>query len=148
AARFVIVQAVVVSERNDHARIEISQEIAARSLEEHSVADFVQVNRGMGRVRQSTALVPGNSNWPAPIVSRNVEMSFQFYWSHFWIEWIAFAFSRRRQAGIDRVPGQVHRMAAHVTHLATAEIPMHVPVKASALEVFRVVGMKRRRPQP
>src|SRR4029078_1656500 len=98
----------------------------------------------MRRVRQSAALIPGNGNGTAPAVGWNFEMGFELYWSHFGIERIAFAFGGKRQARLNSVPGEVHRMAAHVADLAATEVPMHVPMKAAAFEVLRVIGMKRR----
>ncbi len=75
-------------------------------------------------------------------------MGFQFDRRHFGIERIALAFGGGWEAGFNSVPREVHGMAAHVADLAAAKVPMHVPMDAAALEVFRVVGMKRRRADP
>ncbi len=75
-------------------------------------------------------------------------MGCQFDRSDFGIEGIAFAFGGGGQAGVNGVPGEVHRVATHVADLAGAKVPVHVPMEAAALEILRVVGMKRRRAEP
>ena len=54
------------------------------------------------------------------------------------------------QLGVDHVPGEVHGVAAHVAHLADAEVPVHVPLQAIAAlgEIARVVGVVGRGSEP
>jgi len=54
----------------------------------------------------------------------------EFYRRHFGIEGVAFAFGAGRKPGFDRIPGEVHRVAPHISHLAAAEVPVHIPLEA------------------
>src|SRR5205814_2340775 len=141
-------EVILIAARHQQARLKISNEATAGALEKHAMADLVQVNCRIWRFGKSAALVPRDLERAAPVVCRNFEMGFEFDGCDFGIETVALAFGGSGKPGVDRVPRQVHGMAAHVADLATAEVPMHVPMQAAALEVFRVVWMERRGPEP
>ena len=132
----------------ERARLEIGHQTAARPLEEHPVIYALQADGAMRGIRHGTALIPRDLDGGTPIIGRDIKMRFQFDGDDLGIERITLALGRGWEAGFNSVPGQVHGVAAHVAHLAAAPVPMHVPMKAPPLEVFRVVGVKRRWSEP
>ena len=59
-----------------------------------------------------------------------LEVGFAFDRGDVRVERLALGFGGGGQAGVDGVPEQVHRVAAHVADLAGAEVPEHVPLQA------------------
>src|SRR5580765_453628 len=110
--------------------------------------DFIQVNRRKRTFWKRAALIPRNLDRIPPTVRRNIEMRDELDRRHFRIEGVALAFGGCGKAGFNRVPREVHRMAAHVANLASAPVPVHVPMEAAALEILRVVRMKWRGTEP
>ena len=68
------------------------------------------------------------------------------------IEGVALRLDRGRHARVDGVPREVHGVGAHVTDLAGAKVPKHIPLEAicsgATGEIARIVGVIRRRTDP
>ena len=80
----------------------------------------------------------------------------QLYGDHVGVEFVAgvhIDFDAGRGAGINRVPHYIHRVGAHVAHLADTEVPKNIPRLATTAglgsrEVLRSVRMEGRWADP
>jgi len=145
---FVIGEVGLIAARHEKTVLKIGDEAAARAFEEDAVANLVEIDCRMRGVRQSAALIPGDFDFRTPIVGGEIKVRLEFHGDNFGVEGIAHAFGGSREFGVDGVPGEVHRVAAHIADLPGAPVPMHVPMEAAAFEIFRVVRMEGRGTEP
>src|SRR5262249_35039285 len=112
-AALIVRQVPIVIVRQDHPGSEIGDDRAFRTLEDRSVRDSGYVDVVSGRVRLEATLIPNQRDGSAPTVSGMFEARFQLYWADVGIVLVAdlaINLDRRRRAGVNRIPHQIHGM--------------------------------------
>ena len=155
-AALVIRQVAVIVIRENHARGEVGDDAAFRAFEDRAVRNAAT------RPCSSAAEFGFRPPWyqtsvtgPRQLFAGCSKLAFNLtgQMSGLYLSLTSWSISiDDGRAGIDRVPDQVHRVGAHVAHLADAEVAVHVPEQAvqavRSAEVLRAVGMVGRRSDP
>ncbi|OPZ96414.1 MAG: hypothetical protein BWY71_01937 [Planctomycetes bacterium ADurb.Bin412] len=152
APRFIIGQVRIIAKRQQDSRIKIGNQKPFGSLEHRPMIDLVQIDIVFRGTRHGPALIPCDTHSRTPIVGGNFKCHFQLDGRNVGIELLAFRRCRGGNIPVQSIPGQIHRVAAHITHLPAAEIPVHIPAQAIGPgipgKVPRIIRMHGRWPDP